>query len=31
MTATRIVLADDHILMRHGLRLVLERSRILLS
>ena len=27
MTSTRIVLADDHTIMRHGLRLVLERQR----
>ncbi len=26
MTSTRIVLADDHTIMRHGLRLVLERQ-----
>ncbi len=26
MTATRIVLADDHTILRHGLRLVLERQ-----
>ena len=27
MTSVRIVLADDHTIMRHGLRLVLERQR----
>lgn len=27
MTAIRIVLADDHTILRHGLRLVLERQR----
>lgn len=27
MTSIRIVLADDHTIMRHGLRLVLERQR----
>lgn len=27
MTSTRIVLADDHTIMRHGLRLVLERQK----
>jgi len=26
MTPVRIVLADDHTIMRHGLRLVLERQ-----